>query len=62
MMIRTLFNRFALLFAAVAVTGPAFAQEAIAAGVCSYNLSGVALQDVRPIMASAPRHRLPASR
>ncbi len=32
---------------------PAFAQEAIAAGVCSYNLSGVALADVRPIMASA---------
>ena len=32
---------------------PDFAQEAIAAGVCSYNLSGVALQDVRPIMASA---------
>jgi len=32
---------------------PAFAQEAIAAGVCSYNLSGVALHDVRPIMASA---------
>lgn len=32
---------------------PSFAQEAIAAGVCSYNLSGVALQDVRPIMASA---------
>jgi two-component system, response regulator / RNA-binding antiterminator len=32
---------------------PAFAEEAIAAGVCSYNLSGVALQDVRPIMASA---------
>jgi len=32
---------------------PAFAQDAIAAGVCSYNLSGVALQDVRPIMASA---------
>jgi response regulator NasT len=32
---------------------PAFAQEAIAAGVCSYNLSGVALQDVRPILASA---------
>ena len=32
---------------------PAFAQEAIAAGVCSYNLSGVTLQDVRPIMASA---------
>ncbi|CAH1661714.1 ANTAR domain-containing response regulator [Chelatococcus asaccharovorans] len=32
---------------------PTFAEEAIAAGVCSYNLSGVALQDVRPIMASA---------
>ena len=32
---------------------PAFAQEAIAAGVCSYNLSGVALADVKPIMASA---------
>jgi response regulator NasT len=32
---------------------PAFAQEAIAAGVCSYNLSGVALQDVRPLLASA---------
>jgi response regulator NasT len=32
---------------------PAFAEEAIAAGVCSYNLSGVALQDLRPIMASA---------
>jgi response regulator NasT len=32
---------------------PVFAQEAIAAGVCSYNLSGVALEDVRPIMASA---------
>lgn len=32
---------------------PAFAEEAIAAGVCSYNLSGVALGDVRPIMASA---------
>jgi len=32
---------------------PAFAQEAIAAGVCSYNMSGVALQDVRPILASA---------
>lgn len=40
---------------------PAFAREAIAAGVCSYNLSGVAFQDVRPIMASAialfQRHR-----
>lgn len=32
---------------------PAFAQEAIAAGVCSYNLSGVAPADVKPIMASA---------
>jgi response regulator NasT len=32
---------------------PAFACEAIAAGVCSYNLSGVALADVRPIMTSA---------
>ncbi len=32
---------------------PAFAEEAIAAGVCSYNLSGVALQDLRPILASA---------
>ena len=32
---------------------PGFALEAIAAGVCSYNLSGVALEDVRPIMASA---------
>jgi two-component system, response regulator / RNA-binding antiterminator len=32
---------------------PAFAEEAIAAGVCSYNLSGVALPDVKPIMASA---------
>jgi len=32
---------------------PAFAQEAIAAGVCSYNLSGVALADVRPVMMSA---------
>lgn len=32
---------------------PAFACEAIAAGVCSYNLSGVAFADVRPILASA---------
>jgi len=32
---------------------PSFAREAIAAGVCSYNLSGVALADVKPIMASA---------
>jgi response regulator NasT len=30
-----------------------FVAEAIDAGVCSYNLSGVALQDVKPIMASA---------
>lgn len=40
---------------------PEFAREAIAAGVCSYNLSGVAFHDVRPIMASAialfQRHR-----
>jgi response regulator NasT len=32
---------------------PAFVREAIAAGVCSYNLSGVALADLRPIMTSA---------
>ena len=32
---------------------PGLRREAIAAGVCSYNLSGVALQDVKPIMASA---------
>ncbi len=32
---------------------PAFAEEAIAAGVCSYNLSGVALKDIQPIMTSA---------
>lgn len=40
---------------------PAFAEEAIAAGVCSYNLSGVALADVRPILSAAialfRRHR-----
>ena len=30
-----------------------FVEEAIAAGVCSYNLSGVAVRDVKPIMASA---------
>ena len=30
-----------------------FAEEAIAAGVCSYNLSGMAFQDVKPIMTSA---------
>lgn len=32
---------------------PAFVNAAIAAGVCSYNLSGVASQDVKPIVASA---------
>ena len=32
---------------------PAFVEEAIGAGVCSYNLSGVAFQDIKPIMASA---------
>jgi response regulator NasT len=32
---------------------PAFAKQAIEAGVCSYNLSGVALSDIKPIMASA---------
>lgn len=32
---------------------PAFVDEAIAAGVCSYNLSGIASQEVKPIMASA---------
>jgi response regulator NasT len=32
---------------------PAFVDEAIAAGVCSYNLSGVANQEVKPIVASA---------
>lgn len=32
---------------------PAFAQEAIAAGVCSYSLSDVAAADVKQIMASA---------
>ncbi len=32
---------------------PAFAEEAIASGVCSYNLSGVALEDVKPVLASA---------
>src|SRR5690242_3712168 len=31
---------------------PGFAQDAIAAGVCSYNLSHVALEDVRPILSS----------
>lgn len=30
-----------------------FARQAIAAGVCSYNLSGVAYADIKPIMASA---------
>ncbi len=32
---------------------PEFARQAIAAGVCSYNLSGVADTDLKPIMASA---------
>ncbi|MDE2075383.1 MAG: ANTAR domain-containing protein [Alphaproteobacteria bacterium] len=32
---------------------PGFAEDAIAAGVCSYNLSGMAFQDVKPIMVSA---------
>ena len=32
---------------------PEFAREAIAAGVCSYNLSGVAYADIKPIMVSA---------
>ena len=32
---------------------PDFARQAIEAGVCSYNLSGVALEEVRPILASA---------
>ncbi len=32
---------------------PHFAQEAIAAGVCSYNVSGVAPEHVKPILASA---------
>ncbi len=32
---------------------PSFVEDAIAAGVCSYNLSGIAFQDVKPIMASA---------
>ena len=32
---------------------PEFAREAIAAGVCSYNMSGLAYADIKPIMASA---------
>jgi len=32
---------------------PAFVEEAIAAGVCSYNLSGLSLQDIKPVMSSA---------
>jgi two-component system, response regulator / RNA-binding antiterminator len=32
---------------------PAFVEEAIAAGVCSYNLSGVSARDVKPIVMSA---------
>jgi len=31
----------------------AFVEEAIAAGVCSYNLSGVSPRDIRPIVMSA---------
>jgi len=31
----------------------AFAREAVEAGVCSYNLSGVTLEDVRPVMEAA---------
>jgi response regulator NasT len=40
-----------MMFAAT--DDPGFAEEAIAAGVCSYNLSGVAHADIKPIMASA---------
>jgi response regulator NasT len=32
---------------------PAFVSEAIAAGVCSYNLSGIASQEVKRVVASA---------
>ena len=32
---------------------PDFVDEAIASGVCSYNLSGISTQEVKPIMASA---------
>ncbi|HXJ00571.1 MAG TPA: ANTAR domain-containing protein [Micropepsaceae bacterium] len=32
---------------------PAFVDAAIAAGVCSYNLSGVASQDIKPIVTAA---------
>jgi response regulator NasT len=32
---------------------PVFVGEAIAAGVCSYNLSGIASREVKPIVASA---------
>jgi response regulator NasT len=32
---------------------PDFVDEAIAAGVCSYNLTGISAQEVKPIMASA---------
>ena len=32
---------------------PAFVSEAIAAGVCSYNLSGVATRDMKAIVAAA---------
>lgn len=40
-----------VMFAGTDDTG--FAREAIAAGVCSYNLSGVAYADIKLIMASA---------
>lgn len=32
---------------------PGFVEDAIAAGVCSYNLSGVPVHDLKPIMQSA---------
>ena len=32
---------------------PAFVEQAIRAGVCSYNLSGVAARDIKPIVMSA---------
>lgn len=34
---------------------PAFVNEAIAAGVCSYNLSRIASQEVKPIVAIRDR-------
>ena len=35
---------------------PAFVEDAIAAGVCSYNLSGVSDRDMKAIVASAVAH------